>query len=645
MALGFLKVGAKASDNEISQRENLTMELSKKIKTTAVSDVIRHIFLAWLIAAAIEYLCLPKELQGMDHLKGLAEMSFPRLLAVTAAGAVFLWATELFVPICRYERWGIFAMFALLAALALTGSFSWPFLVLCLLVLAAMAVYAIWGHDSSQPVPEASKKAHWGYAAAVAVLALAFFAAVCAWTVGRYRTFSTPNYDFGIFSQMFYSMKQTGLPMTTVERDGLLSHFAVHVSPIYYLMLPFYCLFPTPVTLQVLQAAVLASAVIPLWLIGKQHKLSGLARTLLCALLLLLPVTSGGTSYDLHENCFLLPLILWLLYAMDRGNAWLTAIFALLTLMVKEDAAVYVAVAGLYLTVRSAIGWKQGSLKDLLTGLAVLTGAIVWFLLVTSYLANHGDGVMTNRYDNFMYDGSDSLITVVKAVFLSPMKMLFECIDLNRKVLYIAKTLIPMLGLPLLTRKFHRYLLLIPYILVNLMTDYQYQHNLFFQYNFGSTAFLIYLTAVNLSDIKPELPRLITAITAAAVSLVFFCYFNVPKIEYYTTLYSKHEAYYTGIREALDTIPEGASVTCHTFYGAYLSDREVLYDVRYASQEHLLSTEFVVLKESYKTEYKKYATGGEDNGYENLIALLEENGYVPYHNYQSTVVIYQKAVS
>ena len=34
----------------------------------------------------------------------------------------------------------------------------------------------------------------------------------------RYFLFKTPNFDFGIFSQMFYYMKETGLPMTTTER-------------------------------------------------------------------------------------------------------------------------------------------------------------------------------------------------------------------------------------------------------------------------------------------------------------------------------------------------------------------------------------------------------------------------------------------
>ncbi|MBO5078065.1 MAG: DUF2079 domain-containing protein [Oscillospiraceae bacterium] len=616
------------------------MKLKKKKRSTTASDIIRHIFLAWLAAALLEFLLLPGQLRDMQTLKGLAAMSFPRLLTVTAIGALVLWGISTRLSTGIYQRWAAVAVFGLLAVLALTASYSTAFLVICLLVLAVLTVYTVWGHDKSEVPPQPAQKVHWGYLVAVALLAVAFFVMVCVWTIGRYRTFSTPNYDFGIFAQMFYSMKETGLPMTTVERDGLLSHFAVHVSPIYYLMLPFYCLFPDPATLQVLQAAVLASAVIPLWLIGKRHGLSGPVRLLLCALLLLLPVTSGGTSYDIHENCFLLPLILWLMYAIDSRSSLLTAIFALLTLMVKEDAAVYVAVAGIYLLVRTAVSGQTDKRRDLITGAAVVAGAVVWFLLVTSYLANHGDGVMTTRYRNFMYDGSNSLVTVIKAVLLSPMKMLFECVDAE-KLKYIGQTMLPLLGLPLLTRKFERYLLLIPYILVNLMSDYTYQHDVLFQYNFGSTAFLIYLAAVNIRDLKLQIPQLAALGAAVAVSIGFFNSVIVPKVEYYGGLYSKHQAYYDGVRQALDTIPEGATVTTHTFYGAYLSEREVLYDIRYCTKEHLLSTEFVVLKKSYTSEFKKYEVDGK-NGYENLIALLEENGYLPYHNYQTSVVIYCK---
>ncbi|MEE0871256.1 MAG: DUF2079 domain-containing protein, partial [Bacteroidaceae bacterium] len=435
----------------------------------------------------------------------------------------------------------------------------------------------------------------------------------------------------------------SGLPMTTVERDGLLSHFAVHVSPIYYLMLPFYWLVPTPATLQVLQAAVITSAVIPLWKIGKHHDLTGAQRMLVCAVLFLYPAFSGGTSYDIHENCFLTPLILWLLYGIDKKSITITAIAAVLTLMVKEDSAVYVAVVALWLIVKTVLRFKKLDVQNLITGIVLLAISLGWFFLVTGYLAKSGDGVMTYRYNNFMYDGSSSLITVIKSVILNPMKAVYESVDAE-KLYFIAMTLLPLLGLPLLTRRYERYILLIPYILVNLMSDYQYQHDIFFQYTFGSNAFLLYLTVVNLADLKINWQRIFALVAATIVSAVCFGIVVAPKAMNYPAQAIQYYDYYQNIRDTLDTIPDGVSVTATTFYTTHLSQRETLYDVRYCSKEHLLETEYVVLKLSASSDYKKYATGGKDNGFENLIILLEKNGYSEYAALDNVLVIYKKGV-
>ena len=64
--------------------------------------------------------------------------------------------------------------------------------------------------------------------------------------------------------------------------------------------------------------------------------------------------------------------------------------------------------------------------------------------------------------------------------------------------------------------------------------------------------------------------------------------------------------------------------------------------MRYCSQEHLLETEYVVLKLSANSDYKKYATGGKDNGFDNLVKLLEENGYTEYESLNNVLVIYRK---
>ena len=606
-----------------------------------IPNLLRHVILSWLLADVIEYFILPNELRDLASLNGLARMSFVRLIGTTCGIAVLLTDISFFFKTRKIERWCIVAVFAALAITALRTSATWAFLAVCVLVLAILTVFGVYGWDKTpEPVAE-PKKAHRAYIWITVGLSAVFFLFVSSWTVGRVYSFSTPTFDFGIFCQMFYNMRKSGPPMTTVERDGLLSHFAVHVSPIYYLLLPFYALFPAPATLQVLQAAVITSAVSPLWKIGKHHGLTGPQRTLVCAMLLLYPAFSGGTGYDIHENCFLTPLLLWLFCGIDKKNWVVTWAAAILTLMVKEDAAVYVAVIALWLIVKTVLRIRKQDAGNLITGIAMLGISLGWFFLVTGFLAKSGDGVMTYRYSNFLYDGSSSLLTVIKSVILSPMKAVYECAD-PEKLQFIALTLLPLLGLPLLTRRYERYILLIPYLLVNLMSDYSYQHNIFFQYTFGSAAFLVYLTVVNLADIKMDWKRLTVLSAAAAVSLVCFCKVVVPKAVSYPVRAVRYYDYYQNIRDTLSEIPEGASVTASTFYTTFLSQRERLYDVRYSSPRHLLETQYVVLHVSADGDYKQYAQDGENNGFENLVRLLEENGYVPYKSIEGILVIYRK---
>ena len=176
------------------------------------------------------------------------------------------------------------------------------------------------------------------------------------------------------------------------------------------------------------------------------------------------------------------------------------------------------------------------------------------------------------------------------------------------------------------------------------MSDYQYQHDISFQYTFGSNAFLVYLTVVNLAVLKINWQRIFALVVATIVSAVCFGIVVVPKAMNYPVQAIQYHDYYQNIRDTLDTIQDGASVTATTFYTTHLSQRETLYDVRYCSKEHLLETEYVVLKLSASSDYKKYATGGKDNGFENLVILLEKNGYSEYAALDNVLVIYKKGV-
>ena len=178
----------------------------------------------------------------------------------------------------------------------------------------------------------------------VAIVGILLFAFVGIITVYRYLTYSNSTFDFGIFTQMYENMKQTGSISTTLERNRVLSHFGVHFSPIFYIALPIYFIFPSPVTVQLIQAFMVALPVIPIVLISRKYKLSNWMTVGAVLLYALYPATAGGTLYDIHENCFLTFLILMAIWAIEKKKNILTAIMVLLVFFVKEDAPVYIMV-------------------------------------------------------------------------------------------------------------------------------------------------------------------------------------------------------------------------------------------------------------------------------------------------------------
>ena len=589
----------------------------------SAARLVRRMITAWLAVSGIELLLSPGPLAELSTIAALSPVRMALVAAVIFAALQFL--PE------KAQRWALPAAFLPLMG-SLVTSFTLPYLAACLLILIILIVYALkgWAHIPCRPLTRRAEKPLYFWLS-VAVGA-AFFVFVSVWTVCRVLSFCVPTYDFTIFAQMFHNMKETGIPMTTVERDGPLSHFAVHVSPIYYLILPFYCSAPYPATLQVLQAAVLASAFIPLWKLGRHHGLAPWARLMLCAALALYPAYSGGASYDIHENAFLTPLILWLFWGLDRRSIPVTAIAAILTCMVKEDAAVYVAVIGLWKIVEGIL--YKNKRWNFAAGACLLAGSIAYFLAVTGYLAQSGDGVMTGRYRNFMFDGSDSLFTVIKAVVLCPAKAIYECVD-PEKLQFIGLTMGVLLGLPLMTRRYERYILLIPYILVNLMSDYQYQHSIFFQYTYGATACLFYLAMVNLSELKIDRRYVLGCLVIVAT---FTFWLNiVPKASLYPRYCQVYAETYAQRREVLETIPDDASVAATTFYTAPLANRETLYDVKYAVLPHVLECEYVVINPKETTSYKKYGDA------ESFITLLEENGYELIAEVAGQIAVYRSS--
>jgi len=401
----------------------------------------------------------------------------------------------------------------------------------------------------------------------------------------RYAAYVTPNFDFGIFCQMFHNMKETGLPMTTCERNGLLSHFAVHISPIYYVLLPFYMVFPSPYTLAIGQAVAVASGVFPLFLIAKKKGLSDKTCMVLSLLYAAYPALSTGCNYDLHENCFLVPLLLWMFCAYEyKKMVWLfVAAFAVFT--VKEDATVFVGIFGLYVMAEHR-DWRRGAM---LIGLALL-----WFAAALWLLDTFGEGGMVTRYSDYQYNDG-GLWSMVKTMVVNP------GLSLSRlfygtgeapfgKLWYLVQTVLPLAALLFSGRHAARYVLLLP-VVVNLLSNWVYQYDIGFQYSFGVAAFLLYICVLNAADYEPPARRSAVAWTALATVMLYAMVFW-PSVQGTVTRFENNRETCRKMDAVLALVPEDASVTCSTFLLPHLAQREVVYEDFYHLQT---DTEYAVI--------------------------------------------------
>lgn len=492
-----------------------------------------------------------------------------------------------------------------------------------MLVMAIVLVYATEKNCFSFIKSDFHSGIMWG---AVGIIAFVFGFFVAGIGVYRYLTYSAPNFDFGLFCNMFYNMAETGAPNVTSERDMLLSHFAVHFSPIYYLMLPFYAIFPSPITLQILQAVVVYSGIVPVVLIARKKGLSKKLTVLAATIYAAYPALSAGCFYDLHENCFLAPLLLWVFYFFESEKYIPLAIFSVLTLLVKEDAFIYLMIFALYVLI-STKKWK--------IGLPMAIVPLIYFLVVSTLMEQYGTGIMSNRFGNMIYDAEDGLIGVVKTIFVNPgyaLSQLFTTSAENTdKLKYLIQLLLPLGFLPFATKRISKLLLLAP-ILLNTLTMYKYQPDITFQYSFGITAFLFYIAIINLADLKPSFARSYLPRVAAVAAILMFTIVVIPKYATYHEKYEDNSELYTRIDYALENeLPEDATVTCSTFLLAHISDRDVIYEVNYHKEgnDYKTDTEYIVL--DVRSGYAKASL--------EIAEYYKSKGYVEHYYDEGAVLI------
>jgi uncharacterized membrane protein len=165
-----------------------------------------------------------------------------------------------------------------------------------------------------------------------------------------------------------------------------------HFHPILATLAPLYRLFPSPVTLLLAQAALIAVSIVPVTRTAVRFAgpRAGLAIGVAYALSYGL---QRAVNFDFHEVCFAVPLLAMVTSRLLLERWTAAAAWSLPLVLVKEDLPLTVAAVGGYLLLR-----RQQRLGAALVAFGVTT----WAVLVTTVIPFFGGG------QNYVYHAGSS---------------------------------------------------------------------------------------------------------------------------------------------------------------------------------------------------------------------------------------------
>jgi len=406
-------------------------------------------------------------------------------------------------------------------------------------------------------------------AAAAVWLAAGLYAVLLSFaSLERHHHFGS-GYDIAIFDQAIWLFGHLHDPFLTVRGESLL---ADHFQPGVALFAPVGALSLGPWLLLVLQSLALALVAPVLFALARLRGAGDVLAVVVAIAWLCSPLTQSANLFEWHPEAFA-PLLLAVgVLALERDRIPLFLTAAALSMSLKEDITLVYVVWGVVL-------FAKGRRR---LGAALAVASIAWFVLAVT-VAIHAFGGSLDFYSH-RFGGSDSatVATVLRDLVVHPVasaRFVATVTDAKMILALVGSTL----GLCLLGPEI--LLLAVPTVAANLLSRYQAQHTLIYQYHVvpaGVCALAAAFGAARLRRVRfLRLDRRLLAgfaLAGIAAELAF-----TPAYGALTRNWSAEPQNRGGQeqarRAALKLIPGGAAVAAEIDAIAHLAERQLIYQL------------------------------------------------------------------
>jgi uncharacterized membrane protein len=416
----------------------------------------------------------------------------------------------------------------------------------------------------------------WIYTAVVVAASLAYTLYMSFYTIRNHHLVGTTAFDLGIYDNLLFNAKHGRFFHSPVLfGPGDRNYLAGHAEFAMLLFVPFYAIRPSAEAMLVIQAAVLGTSAIPLYLFARRLIPTWGATVLALAYLMFAPL-HGPQFYDFHWLPLSMFFVFWMIYGVVSERRWVTVLSVLVVYAIREDTALGVAFFGLFLMVT---GWRPR------TGFWLAATATVWFVLVRFVIMPlAGPWYFANLYNGLFSDGDASFQSVIRTLITNPDFVLSSLLK-EDKLLYVLHMLTALALVP--ARRLVYVLLFIGgSIITVLTTENPPMVSIAFQYTSHWIPYLFLATALSLAglgQIRTLRPGVAASLVALSITVLSHSY-NFGAV-------LQHEAFvggfrhinftfddfartrYANVRKLTDQIPRSASVAATEYMTPHVSAR------------------------------------------------------------------------
>ena len=319
------------------------------------------------------------------------------------------------------------------------------------------------------------------------VMALGYAAVFTLYMIGRNSTFATHAEDLGIMDQTLWNtihghfMMQTICnPVTDVNCLGEISRFAIHFEPILIPLSLLYFIWPSVNLLLALQSVVVASGVVPIWLLATRRLRNPWWGVAFAGLFLAYPPLIAALTDDFHPETLAGTVLLWAFYCLTVRRYRALVICLGLALLCKETMTLDVMGIGVFV----ALIHRRWRLGLGITAAGALTLLLALALMRLSSPLGHSP--VTGRYTALLH---------------APLPALIAMSHNPGRQSYLIKLLAPYGFLPVLAPWLAA--LALPSIALNLLSGDSLMFSAMYQYNTDIAAVFIVAAVGAMAWIAP----------------------------------------------------------------------------------------------------------------------------------------------